>query len=95
MNRKGSLNLSIQAIVIIVIAFVVLGLGLGFVRGLFENIVGDTDAIQEQIREQVLDDLRRGDKKLSFPSTEVNIAKKNSNVIAVGIKNITRRTYCQ
>ncbi len=32
MNKKGSLNLSIQAIVIIVIAFVVLGLALTFVR---------------------------------------------------------------
>jgi len=33
MNKKGSLELSIQAIVIIVIAFVVLGLILNFVRG--------------------------------------------------------------
>ena len=32
MNKKGSSNLSIQAIVIIVIAFVVLGLALTFVR---------------------------------------------------------------
>src|SRR3989338_5143055 len=31
-NKKGSLELSIQAIVIVVIAFTVLGLGLGFVK---------------------------------------------------------------
>lgn len=34
-ERKGSLQLSINAIVVLVMAMVVLGLGLGFVRGLF------------------------------------------------------------
>ena len=33
-NKKGSLNLSIQAIVILVMAMAVLGLGLGFIRTL-------------------------------------------------------------
>ncbi|MBU1200970.1 MAG: hypothetical protein KJ583_01495 [Nanoarchaeota archaeon] len=33
-NKKGSLNLSIEAIVILVMAMAVLGLGLGFIRGL-------------------------------------------------------------
>jgi hypothetical protein len=39
-NKKGSLDISIQAIVIVVIAFVVLGLGLGFVKSTFKDITG-------------------------------------------------------
>jgi hypothetical protein len=91
-NRKGSLNLSIQAIVIVVIAFVVLGLGLGFVRGQFKSITETATGVQEQIKQQVLDDLRTGDKKLSFPASEVTINKKESTVVAIGVKNVLQPT---
>ena len=74
-NKKGSLNLSIQAIVIVVIAFVVLGLGLSFVRGQFKSITETSTGVQEQIRQQILEDLRTGDKKLSFPATTLSIEK--------------------
>ncbi|MBC8501400.1 MAG: hypothetical protein ISS25_04805 [Nanoarchaeota archaeon] len=50
MNKRGSLNLSIQAIVILVMAMAVLGLGLGFIRTLmgqgqsqFEEAIGSVE----------------------------------------------------
>ncbi|MEW5897085.1 MAG: hypothetical protein AB1668_05305 [Nanoarchaeota archaeon] len=86
-KRKGSLNLSIEAIVIVVIAFVVLGLGLGFVRSQFGSIQETTTSVQEQIKQQILDDLRTGNKKLSFPLTNINIEKGGSKDIAIGVKN--------
>jgi hypothetical protein len=88
MLKKGSLNLSIQAIVIVVIAFVVLGLGLGFVRNTFKDISGTSSSVQEQIRQQILEDLRTGNKKLSFPATTLNIEKGSSQDIAIGVKNV-------
>ncbi len=88
MRKKGSLNLSIEAIVIIVIAFVVLGLGLGFVRGQFKSITETSSSVQEQIRQQILEDLRTGNKKLSFPATSLNIEKGQSQDIAIGVKNV-------
>lgn len=88
MNKKASLELSIQSIVIVVIAFVVLGLGLGFVRNQFKQIGSTTEAVQEQIRQQILDDLRTGDKKLSFPTAEVSMGKKESSLLAIGVKNV-------
>ena len=88
MNRKASLNLSIQAIVIVVIAFVVLGLGLGFVRGQFSSMTETTISVQEQIKQQIMDDLRTGNKKLSFPAQTVTLEKGNSKDIAIGIKNV-------
>ena len=87
MNRKASLNLSIQMIVIVVIAFVVLGLGLGFVRGQFKSITETSSGVQEQIRQQILEDLRTGDKKLSFPATTLNVDKGSAQDIAIGVKN--------
>jgi type II secretory pathway pseudopilin PulG len=87
MSTKGSLSLSIEAIVIVVIAFVVLGLGLGFVRSQFKSIQETSGSVQEQIRQQILEDLRTGNKKLSFPATSINIEKGEGQDIAIGVKN--------
>lgn len=86
-DKKGSLNLSIEAIVIVVIAFVVLGLGLGFVKGQFEQITDTSTSVQEQISQQILDDLRRSNNKLSFPSNDLTYETSEEDVQAVGIKN--------
>ncbi len=87
MKKKASLNLSIEAIVVVVIAFVVLGLGLGFVRGQFKSITETSSSVQEQIRQTILEDLRTGNKKLSFPATSLNVDKGSGQDIAIGVKN--------
>lgn len=85
--KRGSLNLSIEAIVIVVIAFVVLGLGLGFVRSQFSQFGDTSNQVQEQIEQQILDDLRRGNQKLSFPTDELKMETSSDSVQAIGIKN--------
>lgn len=86
-NKKASLNLSVQAIVIVVIAFVVLGLGLGFVRGQFEQMEATSTSVQEQISQQILDELRTGNKKLTFPATSLTLETSELSVQAIGVKN--------
>lgn len=85
--KKGALNLSIQAIVIVVIAFVVLGLGLTFVTGLFDDITKDTKDIQANIRERVLEDLRASGNKLSI-TKEINLERGKQTLESVGIVNV-------
>jgi len=86
-SKKGSLSISINAIVIIVLAMTFLGLGLMFVRNMFKDIGDTTTQVQEQIKQQILDDLRTGDKKLSFPTTEVKLGSNEEAVITIGVKN--------
>lgn len=86
-NKKGSLEISIQAIVIVVLAMTLLGLGLGFIKGMFKNITSTTEDVSEQVRQRVLDDLIQTDKKISFPKTEVVVDKGGSTVLTVGIRN--------
>ena len=38
-NKRASLEMSIQAIVIVVLAMTLLGLGLGFIKGMFGNTI--------------------------------------------------------
>lgn len=86
-NKKASLEISIQAIVIVVLAMTLLGLGLGFIRGMFKNIGSTTEDVTEQVRQRILDDLITGDKKVSFPKSEIIIDKGGSQVLTVGIRN--------
>ena len=86
-NKKSSLELSIRTIVIVVLAMTLLGLGLGFIRSMFINLGETSFAVQDQIKQQILEDLRTGDKKLSFPTSEIKIGKQDSKILAIGIKN--------
>ena len=88
MNKKGSLNLSIQAIVIVVIAFIFLGLAIAFVQNQLGGAEDTFSSVQEQIKQQILDDLRRGNKKLSFPAQTIDIDKNGAKDVAIGVKNI-------
>ena len=45
MDKKGALELSINAIVILIIAITMLGLGLGFVRGMFGKASGQFEEL--------------------------------------------------
>src|SRR3989338_3255334 len=86
-NKRASLENSIQAIVIVILAMTLLGLGLGFIRGMFKDIGGVTTDVTEQIRQQILNDLITSDQKLSFPKSEIEIDKGGSEVLAVGVRN--------
>ncbi|HLC65392.1 MAG TPA: hypothetical protein VJI46_04690 [Candidatus Nanoarchaeia archaeon] len=87
MKKKGDLSISVNAIVIIVIALTFLSLALVFIRNIFEGISETTITVQEQIKQQILDDLRRGDKKLSFPADEITVAKGRERIFGIGVKN--------
>ena len=86
-SKRASLEISIQAIVIIVLAMTLLGLGLGFIRLMFRNISETGLEVTETVRQRILDDLITGDKKLSFPKTEIIIDKGGSQILTVGIRN--------
>ncbi len=86
-NKKASLEISIQAIVIVVLAMTLLGLGLTFIRKQFTGLGIIQEEISEQVKQKILDDLIENDKKLSFSRTEIEIDKGKSQVLTIGIRN--------
>ena len=90
-ERRSSLQLSINAIVIIVLAMTLLGLGLGFVRKQFASIGGISGDVQSQIKEQILEDLRTGNKKLSA-TRELKVNRGESQLLGIGVKNVVDDT---
>ncbi len=86
MNKKGALELSITAIVVLIIAITVLGLGIGFIKKLFgagtEQISSELAKIKQTIKDQV----RTGGELLVFSvPEEVSIGKPKTTF--VGVRN--------
>jgi|SRR3989338_576290 len=90
-GKKGSLELSIQAIVIIVLAMTLLGLGLLFVRSQFQQIQTIGTEVQEQVREQIVSQLRTSGEKVSFPRS-IQLSRNEQKVITLGVQNIGAQT---
>ena len=86
-NKKSSLEISIQAIVIVVLAMTLLGLGLGFIRGLFSNINKIGDQTFSKIQEQLQNTLTSGNEKLVLSSSKITIERGKSTLLGWGIKN--------
>ena len=87
-HKKGAMNLSIEIIIVIVLAKTLLGLGLNFIRTQIKSISETATTVQEQTRQSILDDLRVGNKKLSFPTGRVTLSPNERKDLAVGVQNL-------
>ena len=85
-NKRASLELSIRAIVIVVLAMTLMGLGLGFIRSQFQDITSLNVEVQEQVKEQITAQLRTSGEKLSFPST-VQMNRGERKTLTLGVQN--------
>lgn len=86
-NKKASLEMSIQAIVIIVLAMTLLGLGLGFVKNMFGNIESLSRATFDKVADQLQRDLVSSNEKLIFSQTKINLERGKSALLGFGVKN--------
>ena len=89
LNKKAALNLSVQAIVVLVIAFVVLGLALTLTRYIFsmaqEKAATAIDVIEFEQKPT-------SDNTITLPKT-VNIGSGDSKQIDIGIYNAAGADY--
>ena len=88
-SKKGSLELSINSIVILILAITMLGLGLTFMNKLFGGTVEKFDkitgSIDQETKRKILDDLETNRVMLS-PDT-IKIKRGTKQTVYLGIKN--------
>lgn len=90
-SKKASLNLSIEAIVVVVIAFTVLGLGLGFVKNQFKSFGDTSSQVSSSIKDQILESMRSSGKKLSV-DREVLLDRGSNKQLNIGVVNTETST---
>lgn len=86
-TKKGDLNLSINAIVVLILAITMLGLGLGFMRNMFSKTTDQFSDVGQQMQEQIIEECQSSGERLFFQKTNINIKKGDAKDIFYCIRN--------
>ncbi len=86
-NKKGALELSINAVVVIIIAIVMLGLALTFIRSIFGGVIEQFETVSDEVQKQMEETLRASTKKATLSTTSLDMKPGDSKKIYLGINN--------
>ena len=86
-HKKGGLQISINAIVILILAITVLGIGLGFIRGMFQQTIGQLGEVSKDIENDMIDRLRDSNERLVLREENVEVKKGREKTIYFGVRN--------
>ncbi len=87
MRKKAAFNVSIQAIVVLILAITILGLGLTFIRNMFGKTTGQLDEVSQQIEEQIVEEIKSSNDRVAFSKTQIEIKKAETKEMYFGIRN--------
>ncbi|MBI2129175.1 hypothetical protein HYU07_02955 [Candidatus Woesearchaeota archaeon] len=87
MNKKGALELSINAIVILILAITMLGLGLGFMKKTFGGVTSQFGEVSDQIKKEMIDRIKDSTSKVMLNVYEIEMKRSEEKSIFLAIKN--------
>lgn len=94
LKKTGSLQLSINAIVILILAITILGLGLGFIKKQFGSLGEQFGAVSEEIKGEVVDKIRQSGDLLVFNKNTIDAQIGKPIEFFVGVKNTGAEQNC-
>jgi len=86
-NKKGGLQISINAIVILILAITVLGIGLGFINGMFSQTISQLGEVSKSIEDDMINRIRESDDRLALRENDIEIKKSSEKKIYFGVRN--------
>lgn len=86
-SKKGNLSLSINAIVVLIMAITMLGLGLAFIRGTFGGATKQFTAANEQIEAEMINEMKSTDARFALKNTKITMKKGEEREVYYAIKN--------
>jgi hypothetical protein len=87
-GKKGSLELSINSIVIIIIAITMLGLGLTFMKGAFGNVVKQLGFVSAEVQKDMETRFAGNTQRVDVWATKLDISKGGQGENYLGINNV-------
>lgn len=88
--RKGSLQLSINAIVILIMAIAMLGVGIFFINSVLKGNLTDVTTLSDDVKQQIKETLRSTDEKVFLsgaPDSNVDIKQNGKKNVFVVVNN--------
>ena len=87
MNKKAALQLSINAIVVLILAITILGLGLGFIKSQFGALQKQFGEVAAEIRSELIEKIKESGELLVFNRAEIDAKTGKKDTFYFGIKN--------
>ena len=88
-GKKADLSLSINAIVVLILAITMLGLGLAFLRGTFKKTTEQFAEVSGTVKEQITEEIKsKGEKLFIRGAPEIDVRKGETKEVFYGIKNV-------
>ena len=87
MRKRGSLNLSINAIVVLILAITMLGLGLAFMRNIFGGATEEFQQTTGEIEKQMIEQMKETNTEISLNRPKISIKIGDRQQIFLGLKN--------
>jgi hypothetical protein len=87
-KKKAAIDLSMNFIVMLVLSMMMFGLGITIVYNLVDK--GRNITVPGNIEDQILEIFRTSGATVALPITKIDIQRKKSGILYVGIKNLTQ-----
>ena len=86
MDKKAALQLSINAIVVLILAITILGLGIGFIKSQFGGLTEQFIQVRAEIKDQLIGKIRESGDLLVFNRAELEVTQGKSDTFFIGVK---------
>jgi type II secretory pathway pseudopilin PulG len=86
-HKKADLSLSINAIVILILAITMLGLGLAFMRNIFGKATEEFQEVGGTVKKQMIDQMKESDKIVELSRPKIELKAGETTQIFMGFKN--------
>ncbi len=86
-QKKSALNLSINAIVILILAITMLGLGLSFMRNIFGSATKEFEEVGGTVKKQMIEQMKESDNTIDLSRPKVDLKAGEDTQIFIGFKN--------
>ncbi|HME87554.1 MAG TPA: hypothetical protein VKE88_04020 [Candidatus Nanoarchaeia archaeon] len=88
MSKRADLSLSINAIVVLILAITMLGLGLAFIRNTFVKTEQQFIDVADGVKAQIVESIQNSDEKIALNQFEIEMKRGSSRDIYYGIRNV-------
>jgi hypothetical protein len=85
--KKSSLNLSINAIVVLILAITLLGLGLGFITKQFGSATESFDDINQQLESEIISEMESNGELITMNMKEFEVEAGSPQEFYIGVRN--------
>ena len=93
-GKKGALELSINAIVVLILAITILGLGIAFIRGQFGALQKQFQGVSAEVKTELTKKIQESGELVALPQNEIDATSGTTDRIFFGVSNAKPYTVC-